>query len=168
MIFFQIEREFGLQIKVKVDWNAIELRKRTYNTEVILKSLNGELYGNMLGGLEDVLNECRDLKDDIESMFDKETTMYAMSDFKNITEIVVSFDDKISSQQASYKSGPHVLGDTIWKFTVTQSRLLYNRSQFPLWQHLTLYRAICASSCRSVYCISRFDGLKKREQETKN
>lgn len=163
-----IEREFGLQIKVKVDWNAIELRKRTYNTEVILKSLNGELYGNMLGGLEDVLNECRDLKDDIESMFDKETTMYAMSDFKNITEIVVSFDDKISSQQASYKSGPHVLGETIWKFTVTQSRLLYNRSQFPLWQHLTLYRAICASSCRSVYCISRFDGLKKREQETKN
>lgn len=161
-----IEREFGLQIKVKVDWNAIELRKRTYNTEVILKSLNGELYGNMLGGLEDVLNECRDLKDDIECMFDKETTMCAISDFKNITEIVVSFDDKISSQQVSYKNG-HVLGETIWKFTVMQSRLLYNRSQFPLWQHLTLYRAICASSCSSVYCISRIDGLRKREQETK-
>lgn len=161
-----IEREFGLQIKVKVDWNAIELRKRTYNTEVILKSLNGELYGNMLGGLEDVLNECRDLKDDIESMFDKETTMCAISDFKNITEIVVSFDDKISSQQVSYKNG-HVLGETIWKFTVMQSRLLYNRSQFLLWQHLTLYRAICASSCSSVYCISRIDGLRKREQETK-
>lgn len=120
----------------------------------------------MLGGLEDVLNECRDLKDDIESMFDKETTMCAISDFKNITEIVVSFDDKISSQQVSYKNG-HVLGETIWKFTVMQSRLLYNRSQFPLWQHLTLYRAICASSCSSVYCISRIDGLRKREQETK-
>lgn len=121
----------------------------------------------MLGGLEDVLNECRDLKDDIESMFDKETMMYAISDFKNITEIVVSFDDKISLQQASYKNGPHVLGETIWKFTVMQSRLLYNRSQFPLWQHLTLYRAICVSSCSSVYRISRIDGLKKRE-ETKN
>lgn len=66
-----------------------------YNIEVILKLLIGDFYGNMFGGLEDVFNECWDFKDDIEFMFDKEIMMYVISDFKNIIEIVVLFDDKI-------------------------------------------------------------------------
>lgn len=167
---FQIQKEFGLNLKIKIDWNAIELRKRTYNTEVIMKSLNGEIYGNKLGGLDDVLKECKDMKDDIESMFDKETAEYALRDVMNLTGITVSFDDKVTSQQASYSSGHrHILSEVVWKFTITQSRLYYDRSEFPLWQYLTIYRSICASTCHSVYCISNINAsLENNHNDRKN
>ncbi|XP_062591258.1 uncharacterized protein LOC134252762 [Saccostrea cucullata] len=159
-----MQKEFRLKIKVKVDWNSIELRRRTYNTEVVMKSLNGDIYGNRLGGLEDTLNECRDMKNDIESMFDKETAENVLRDFSNITEIIVSLEDKMTSEQTGFMSGQnHVNSKVNWKFTITRSRLYYDRSQFPLWQNLTMYRSVCGSLCHSVYCISKINGTEDNE-----
>ena len=144
-----------MDLNVRVDWNSIEIRKRNWNVETVLKALNGDIFSNALGGLEDVLQECHEMRCDIVDMFNTDTLKIALLPVADLKEITVAFDDKkpVLNEQTRQKS--HLFKERCtWLFTLENSRLLYNRETFPLWQYLNFYRGACASVCSSLHSLS--------------
>ncbi|XP_033738074.1 LOW QUALITY PROTEIN: uncharacterized protein LOC117325743 [Pecten maximus] len=156
----QMVREFGISVRIRVDWSSIDARKRTSGSETILKALTGDNFNNKLGGLQDVLDDCTEIKDTIRNLFNDETVTLALKPVAEMKYITVTFVDNISShdgQKKSRSSTPD--SNVLWSFSMERSTMKYDRSTFPLWFHLNRYRTASVAFCDSIYRISHFSPL---------
>ncbi|KAJ8306251.1 hypothetical protein KUTeg_016796 [Tegillarca granosa] len=134
---------FGHNISIKVDWRSIESQRRTSGSINIFNLLRN---GNRLAGLEDVIDHCRWLKDELTGVFCEKTVDYALAPMSTVHEITVKYVDTLPSADSSpspkYSS---MIPNCVWNFTINRSTLIFDRTTFPLWNHLHLYNGICHS-----------------------
>ncbi|XP_069128217.1 uncharacterized protein [Argopecten irradians] len=158
----QISNEFEMPVKLRVDWSSIDARKRTSGSETILKALTGDNFNNKLGGLQDVLNDCVEIKDTIKYLFNKDTVKLALKPVAGMKFITITFVDSISAHDGQKKSRTtHTDTNCLWCFSIERSTMKYDRSVFPLWFHLNRYRTACVAFCDSIYRFSNFSPLDK-------
>ncbi|OWF34894.1 Ankyrin repeat, PH and SEC7 domain containing protein secG [Mizuhopecten yessoensis] len=156
----KIMNEFGMPIRIRVDWNSIETRKRTTGSETIMKALTGDNFRNELGGLQDVLADCTAIIDTIKYLFNDETVQLALKPVAGIKYITVTFVDSISSNDGQKKSRIATPdSNVLWNFSMDRSALKYDRSTFPLFFHLNRYRTACLAFCDSIYRMSHRNPL---------
>ncbi|XP_060081851.1 uncharacterized protein LOC132561136 [Ylistrum balloti] len=158
----QIKTEFGMPIRIRVDWNSIDTRKRTSGSETAMKALTGDNFNNKLGGLQDVLNDCIETKDTIKHLFNDETVTLALKPVTVVKFITVTLVDSISVSDGQKKSRVTAPDSNIlWNFSMERSTLKYDRTTFPLWFHLNRYRTACVAFCDSIYRISYLPSYNK-------
>lgn len=142
-LFSQLLEVFGHNISIKVDWRSIESQRRTSGSINIFNLLRN---GNRLAGLEDVVDHCLCLKDELIGAFCEKTAEYALAPMTTVHEITIKYVDTLPS--ADHTPSPKyssLIANCIWYFTIDRSTLKYDRTMFPLWSHLYLYNGICHS-----------------------
>ncbi|XP_052097446.1 uncharacterized protein LOC127732451 [Mytilus californianus] len=149
---------FERDVTLRIDWNSLESRRRTGNYDLLLKLLSGESSGNWLGGLYDVLLQCKSLRRELFNMFDQATVDFSLHSLSHIREVVVVYVDNLQRPEISRKAKTTSLSDIlIWEFTYERGNLKYNRENFPLLIALLRYHNLSDAVYNSVYRIANLD-----------
>ncbi|CAG2189352.1 unnamed protein product [Mytilus edulis] len=149
---------FERDVTLRIDWNSLESRRRTGNYDILLNLLSGESSGNLLGGLHDVLLQCKTLRRELLNMFDEATVDFSLQSLSHIREVVVVYVDNLLRPEISRKTKTTSLSDTLtWEFTYERGTLKYNRENFPLLIALLRYHNLADAIYYSVYSIANLN-----------
>ncbi|VDI63981.1 Hypothetical predicted protein [Mytilus galloprovincialis] len=149
---------FERGVTLRIDWNSLESRRRTGNYDILLNLLSGESSGNLLGGLHDVLLQCKTLRRELLNMFDQATVDFSLHSLSHIREVVVVYVDNLQRPEISRKAKTTSLSDILtWEFTYERGTLKYNRENFPLLIALLRYHNLADAIYNSVYRIANLN-----------